>query len=662
MPGTMLRSQTRTLPLLLLASFAIGCSSTTPTPAASITMTLGSQTVTLTQGQSSTVMVTLARVAFTGSISLAATGLPSGVTATFAPASVPDGTTSSTMTLTATSSAAAGTSTVTVTASGTGVTSKTATFGLTVSVAGSYSMTPSPASLTLTQGATATSTINITRTGGFAQDVSLAASGLPAGVTAAFNPSPVTGTSSVVTFTAASTATAGAAAVTITGTTPGLANQTTTVNLTVASQTAFSIDFCSNDIPLWFAYQNEGAAWTRVVPDANGTVTFNGTAKVGVAFVHEPTAGSFSTQVIYLTAAEAQPLNGVACIDELGSKTLNGSVAGVATGQSASISMSFQGQFVAPPSTTFTLTNLPTGALDLVASRTTTPTGGTPAPDRLIVRRALDLASGATIPALDFGAAEAVAPATANLTVTGLVTGETNFASVSYMTNVNSATAVSTHHFLWNAQLTGSTAAFYAAPASLTAAADLHSLSVNAGPTSGTEFRSASTYFKNSADKTVALGASLSVPTFTQPGTTPYVRFRGQLASQSEYGSMVVFDFTQPTRSATIEATAAYFGTTPTTWDLTIPDFSAVTGWSNTWGLQSAQATDLTAFASAGESVVGRTPADGATTKSAMRMSKVTSTMSAMRMPGQVSGDPSRFRGFVPLTQRLGFRPAGRME
>jgi hypothetical protein len=62
--------------------------------------------------------------------------------------------------------------------------------------------------------------------------VALAASGLPAGVTASFSPTSTTGTSSALTLAASTTATLGAATVTITGTGGGL-TRTTSISLTV---------------------------------------------------------------------------------------------------------------------------------------------------------------------------------------------------------------------------------------------------------------------------------------------------------------------------------------------------------------------------------------------------------------------------------------------
>jgi kumamolisin len=98
---------------------------------------------------------------------------------------------------------------------------------------GSFTLSASPSSLTITQGSNGTSTITVTDVGGFTGSVTLAASGLPSGVTAQFNPNPTTSTSTL-TLTASATATTGTATVTITGTSGSL-QATTTIALTVNS-------------------------------------------------------------------------------------------------------------------------------------------------------------------------------------------------------------------------------------------------------------------------------------------------------------------------------------------------------------------------------------------------------------------------------------------
>ncbi|WP_329405345.1 M28 family peptidase [Streptomyces virginiae] len=81
-----------------------------------------------------------------------------------------------------------------------------------------FSMSLSPSSGTVQQGASVTTTVGTTVTTGNAQSVTLTASGLPAGVSATFNPATVqSGQSSVLTLTATANAAPGASTVVVKG-------------------------------------------------------------------------------------------------------------------------------------------------------------------------------------------------------------------------------------------------------------------------------------------------------------------------------------------------------------------------------------------------------------------------------------------------------------
>jgi cellulase/cellobiase CelA1 len=184
--------------------------------------------VSVAQGGTGASTITVAPSGgFAGSVALSASGLPAGVTAAFNPAST---TGTSALTFTASSTATIGTSTITVTGVS-GTLTHTTTIRLSVTAVQTPNFTLAGTTATVTQGATGTSTITVTSSGGFTGSVALSASGLPAGVTAAFNPASTT-TTSTLTFTASSTATLGAATITVSGTS-GTLTHTTTVSLTV---------------------------------------------------------------------------------------------------------------------------------------------------------------------------------------------------------------------------------------------------------------------------------------------------------------------------------------------------------------------------------------------------------------------------------------------
>ncbi|HMF90248.1 MAG TPA: hypothetical protein VKL40_06370 [Candidatus Angelobacter sp.] len=98
-----------------------------------------------------------------------------------------------------------------------------------------FSLSASPTTVSVAQGGTKTTTISTTVSGGFNSAISLSATGLPAGVTAAFSPASIAAPgsgSSTLTFTASSTATIGSSTVTITASGGGISH-TATVSLSV---------------------------------------------------------------------------------------------------------------------------------------------------------------------------------------------------------------------------------------------------------------------------------------------------------------------------------------------------------------------------------------------------------------------------------------------
>jgi hypothetical protein len=196
--------------------------------------------LTVTQGSSgaSTISTSVSN-GFNSSVALSISGLPSGVTASFTPASIAaPGSGSSTLNFTVSSTATTGTFNTTVTATGGGIT-HTTTIPLTVNAATApnFTISASPASLSVAAGGSGTSTISTTVSGGFNSAVSLSASGLPAGVTAAFSPTSIAAPgsgSSTLTFTAAGTAAAGTSTITVNASGGGVSHSTT-VSLTITT-------------------------------------------------------------------------------------------------------------------------------------------------------------------------------------------------------------------------------------------------------------------------------------------------------------------------------------------------------------------------------------------------------------------------------------------
>jgi hypothetical protein len=175
-----------------------------PSPNFTISASPSSQTVTQGNGTSYTATVTPSG-GFTGNVTMSASGLPSGASATFNPNPITGGSGSSTMSVTTSSSTPTGSYTLTITG-----TSGSLTHSTTVTlVVNSFSISASPASETVTRGNNTTYTVNVTAINGFNGTVSLRVRGLPTNATASFNPSSVTGqgSSTLTISTNASTST-----------------------------------------------------------------------------------------------------------------------------------------------------------------------------------------------------------------------------------------------------------------------------------------------------------------------------------------------------------------------------------------------------------------------------------------------------------------------
>ena len=196
------------------------------------TLSASPASLSITQGSSGSSTITVnPSGGFTGSVSLSASGLPAGVTASFGTNPT---TSTSVLTLSASSTATTGTATVTVTGTS-GTLSHTTTINLTVNApaAPDFSLSASPTSLTVKQGSSGSSTITETDLNGFTGAVTLSTSALPSGVTASFGTNPTTSTS-VLTFTASSTAATGTSTITVTGTSGSLTH-TVNISLTIAA-------------------------------------------------------------------------------------------------------------------------------------------------------------------------------------------------------------------------------------------------------------------------------------------------------------------------------------------------------------------------------------------------------------------------------------------
>ena len=210
---------------------------------------------------------------------------------------------------------------------------------LITALAGSSTVTPSfslsATAASVTAGSTGNSTVTEAVTGGFDSAVTLSASGLPTGVTAAFSPTSITGAgTSTLTFTAASTATAGSYTITVTGTPASGSIETTTLTLTVSgvATPSFSLSATATSV-------KDGSTGTSTVTE---TVTNGFSSAVTLSVSGLPTGVTAAFSPTSITGA--------------GTSTLTFTAASTATAGSYTITVTGTPASGTAKTTTLTLT------------------------------------------------------------------------------------------------------------------------------------------------------------------------------------------------------------------------------------------------------------------------------------------------------------------
>lgn len=215
--------------LLCLAPMSCGVSRTAQVsaPAADFSLTSTPGLVTLVAGGAGQPVSVNAIPAngFTGMVTVAFSGLPTGVTTSPATLTLTPGTAQN-VTFTAASTAASGSATVTLTGTS-GTLGHSATVAVTISAAApvaDFSLSVLPASLTIVAGAAGSQvSVLATAVNSFSSNVAVAITGLPGGVTAAPAMLALTpGVAQSTTLTAASSAALSTTTVTFTGTSGSL--------------------------------------------------------------------------------------------------------------------------------------------------------------------------------------------------------------------------------------------------------------------------------------------------------------------------------------------------------------------------------------------------------------------------------------------------------
>ena len=317
------------------------------------------------------------------------------------------------------------------------------------------------------------------------------------------------------------------------------------------------------------------------MPSVDSVYSFNIASATGSVATVTNDSGGYRTTVYQYTAAElaARAASQCALVQNSTTRTANGSFAGVTGFRTSQVGMGWWFGS-ANGNGTFSLLNLPPGPLDVVAMRNGDISALLEIPvDRAIIRRGVNPASGATLPVLDFNAAESFAPTTATWTFNNVNAGEQMSVSQSFITAGGTTGFFSLYPGVDRAETVRT---IYGIPLAQTIAGDLHQVvaTINtvgipaAAPNRGS--RQIIAYARTLAnDRTLAFGPAMPAPTVTAvPDRRGRLRAVGTLPT--EYSAGVSFDVTQTStaRYATVHTTRDFLNTAGT-YDVQIPDLTA---------------------------------------------------------------------------------------
>ncbi len=460
------------------------------------------------------------------------------------------------------------------------------------STAASISLAVDPTTA-VPQGGSGTANVSLTRNN-FIGAVSLAVTGAPAGLTVTPNPASVTGTTATLNVAAALSVPAGNYPITLTATGTGITQQTATVAVQISpapggnGNVVMSFANCDpSAVPVWFAVQSGNGAWTRLAA-TNNAYTFTPGATGGYAYV-TPDGPGFRTQVVFGTASELATIAtgpGPCFSDaQIGTKRVNGTASHVAPLGRTTLSIGgAQAPLAQSTGPSYSLFNVPAGKHELVAVQAI-GSGTDSILQRMILRRNVNYANNATVPDVDMIGAESFVPTFHPVGFTNLA-GDQSAISISFVTaNGQTAPYYGGIGRFFNATNQDGVQSF-GVPDTLIQAGDFHITSEFAYAPDGKSGRLVESMFHKLPDQTITFGPTLATPTVTALGSSPYLRLRTQLPSQSAYNGGVSAEYDQGNNSLEVRATAAYYGGAPATWILDVPDFAGG-NYDSTWGLHS---------------------------------------------------------------------------
>lgn len=393
--------------------------------------------VSVSAGNTASATVTIYSInQYSSSVSLTASGQPSGVNVNFSPNPVTPsgGSTSSTITLSVQNFVQAGNYYITITGHGGGMVMIQHSTQLTLQVisSGDFSINVSPSSVSISAGSSTTATVAVTSINGFTSSVTLSSSGQPSGVAVNFSPNTITPPAgstaySMVTISTTINVPAGSYVITITGIGNGglvMLQHSTQLYLQISSTPTGDFTLTVNPSSITIQPGQFATAAVTVSPIAgfSGAVTLStgsglppwvqvgfspnptyGVSTMTVAVASSSTPGTYRIRIAgasgslsHMTAftltisAQAQPGFSMSASPVSVSLTPSGSA-------TVSIVVASINGFSSPVATSTSWSGQPPTGISVTGPGTLTPTPGVPASGTLVMTGSANAPAGSYV-------------------------------------------------------------------------------------------------------------------------------------------------------------------------------------------------------------------------------------------------------------------------
>ena len=319
------------------------------------------------------------------------------------------------------------------------------------------------------------------------------------------------------------------------------------------------------------AVLNTGEPWTRVYGE-NGEFRIDATDRVGLAFAWGDRTIPYLV-VKYMSAEQATSAHPCTVTPVTPPLTIAGVVKPWDGRGQVQMSYGRRSYMHAGPDSTFSLREADRPS-DLVAVRGAW--SNRQYAERVLLRRAQSYTAASRV-VLDLAGDDSFAPEPGRLRFTGPVSGvEVTFRSASGEEVMLDGIALGEQG---DPELPRDTT-MATVPAARMIAGDLHRLRLHDFSGNGTA-RQVALWTRVPKDVTMRFGPPAAMPAFRTVASSPAVRVTAEIPSQSDYGASVLLHYDQrtPARSIQISATREYFGGTPATWTIEMPDLAHIEGY-----------------------------------------------------------------------------------